>query len=67
MNVHVLYVLELKTSEKISARLSVCMYVCLSVRRYVCTLGRLQNLSGCTITFEVISTSKLNLVGVFNV
>ena len=33
MNVHVLYVLELKTSQKNFARLSVCLSVC--------TLGRL--------------------------
>ena len=52
MNVHDLYILELKTSKKIPVRLSVCL------------LGRLKNFSGCTITSEGVSVSKQNLVGV---
>ena len=52
MNVHVLYVLEDKTSNKKNFRLSVCLTVCLSVD---------------TITFEGVSGSKQNLVGVFYV
>ena len=38
-----------------------------SVRLYVRTLGRLENLSRCTITFEGVGASKENLVGVFYV
>ena len=41
--------------------------VYLSVFLYVRTLGRLQNFSGFTITFEGVSASKQNLVGVFYV
>ena len=57
MNVHVSYVLEHETSKKSFP--SVCLYVR--------TSGRLQNLFGCTITFEGVSASKQNLVGVFYV
>ena len=72
MNFHVLYVLELKTSEKNpSVCLSVCLTICLSdylsVRLYVRTLGRLQNFSGCRITFEGVKAFKKNFVGVFYV
>ena len=69
MNVHALYILELKTSKKkfppvrLSARPSVCMSVSVSV----CLLGRLKNLSGCKITFIRVSASKQNLVHVFYV
>ena len=51
INVHVLYVLELKINKNIS---SVCMYVCPWVP------------SGDTINFEGVSV-KQNLVGVFYV
>ena len=58
MNVHELYVLEHKIRKK-KFRLSICLSVC--------TLGDLQKFSGCTITFEEVSASKQNLVGVFYV
>ena len=68
MNVHVLYVLELTTGKKNSVRPSVRPSIHPSVRLSVCmcvrTLGRLQNLSGCAITFEGVSKSNQNLVGV---
>ena len=67
MNVHVFYILELKTSAKRSVCLDVCVFVCLSVCLHVCLLSRLQNFSGCTITFERVNASKKNLVGVFYV
>ena len=54
-NVHVLYVLEDKTSKKIS----VCLAVRLSVRTWTFHVD--------TITFEGVSGSKQNLVGVFYV
>ena len=53
MNVHILYVLELKTSKKEFP--SVCMYIRLCVP------------SWCTITFEGVSASKQILVDVFYV
>ena len=54
-NVHDLYVLEDKTSQK------KCPSVCLSVRMYV----RTWTLHVDTITFEGVSGSKQNLVGVY--
>ena len=51
MNVHVLYVLEDKTSKKISVCLSGCTWT----------------FAVDTITFEEVSGSKQNLVGVFYV
>ena len=62
MNVHVLYVLEDKTSKK-KFRLSICLSVCLSVRMSGCTW----TFATDTITFEGVSGSKQNLVGVFYV
>ena len=59
MNVYVLYVLELKKSDQ-----KVCQSVCLSGCLSVCMLGRLENVFGCTITFEGISAFKQNFVGV---
>ena len=59
MNFHFLYVLEHKTSKK----MSVCMSVCLAVRTYI----RTWILTVDTITFEGVSGSKQNLVGVFYV
>ena len=73
MDVHVFYVLKLKTSKKNSFLLSVC----LSVWLYVCrAVGLTVCLSVCmsictwilaldTITFEGVNESKQNLVGVF--
>ena len=61
-NVHVLYVLEDKTSKK-NFRLSVCLSECLEVWLYV----RTWILAVDTITFEGVSGSKQNLVGVFYV
>ena len=58
MNVHVFYVLELKTKEQ-KFRLSICISVC--------TLGHLCVLSGCKITFEGVRASNQNWVGVFYV
>ena len=57
-NVHDLYVLEDKTSKK-NVRPSVCLYVCLYVRTWTFHVD--------TITFEGVSESKQNLVGVFYV
>ena len=57
-NVHVLYVLEDKTSEKKFP--SICLA---GVCRSVCT----SNFAVDTITFEGISGSEQNLVGVFYV
>ena len=54
MNVYVLYVLDSKQAKEI-------------FRLSVCTKGRLQNLSECTITFEGVSASKQNFMGVFYV
>ena len=54
MNVHVLYVLELKTSKK-NFRLSVCLTV------------RTWTLAVETITLEGVNGSKRNLVGVLYV
>ena len=62
MNVHVLYVLEDKTNKKyfrLSVYLSVCLSVCLYVRTWTFAVD--------TITFEGVSGSKPNLVGVFYV
>ena len=59
MNVHVLYVLEDKTSKKKYFRLSVGLSVCLS--------GCTWTFAVDTITFEEVSESKQNLVGVFYV
>ena len=58
-NVHVLYVLEDKTSKKNNFRLSVCLSVGLSVRTWTFHVD--------TITFEGVSGSKQNMVGVFYV
>ena len=58
-NAHVLYVLEDKTSKKISVRLSVCLSGCLAVRTWTFHVD--------TITFEGVSGSKQNLMGVFYV
>ena len=60
MNVHVLYVLEDKTSKK-NFRLPVYVYVCLSV----CLFVRTWTFHVDTITFEGVSGYKQNLVGVF--
>ena len=60
-HVHVLYVLEDKTSKKKFP--SVCLSVCLSIRTYV----RTWTFHVDTITFEGVSGSKQNLVGVFYV
>ena len=57
-NVHILYVLEDKTSKK-NFRLSVCLSGCLAVRTWTFHVD--------TITFEGVSGSKQNLVGVFYV
>ena len=66
MNVHVLYVLEHKTSKKKfcppvrpSVRLPACLSVCLSVCTWTFAVD--------TITFEGVSGSKQNLVCVFYV
>ena len=59
MNVHVLYVLEDKTSKKKYFRLSVGLSVCPS--------GCTWTFAVDTITFEEVSESKQNLVGVFYV
>ena len=71
MNFHVLYVLELKKSKKMSARPpvhpSARLFVRPSVCLSVCMLGRLKNLSGCPITFQGVSASKQDLVGAFYV
>ena len=56
MNVHVLYILKYKRSEK-NVRLSVCLSGCTYVR----------GLHVDTVTFEGVSESKQNLVGVFYV
>ena len=73
MNVHVLYVLEDKTSKK---KISVCLSVCLPVRLSACPLVclsvclsvwpyvRTWTFAVDTITFEGVSGSKQNLVGV---
>ena len=61
-NVHDLYVLEDKTSQK-NFRLSVCLSVCLDVWMYV----RTWTFHVDTINFEGVSGSKQNLVGVFYV
>ena len=58
MNIHVLYVLELKTNTK-KFRLSVCLYKG--------TINCLQNLSGSTITFEEMSAFKQIFLSVFYV
>ena len=59
-NVHVLYVLEDKTSKKkISVCLSVCLSSSLAVRPWIFHVD--------TITFEGVSGSKQNLVGIFYV
>ena len=65
MNVHVLYVLEDKTSTKNFPFIcpSVCLSVCLSVWLAV----RKRTFDVDTITFEGVSGSKQNLVGVFYV
>ena len=60
INVHVLYILEDKTSKK-KFRLSVCLSVCLEVWLYI----RTWTFAVDTITFEGVSGSKQNLVGVF--
>ena len=57
-NVHDFYVLEDKTSQK-NFRLSVWMSGCTYVRTWTFHVD--------TITFEGVSGSKQNLVGVFNV
>ena len=56
MNVHSLYVSERKAKKKIP---SVCLSGCLAVRTWILALD--------TITFEGVSGSKENLVGVFYV
>ena len=53
MNVNVLHILELKTSERKFSS--------------VCTLGCVHNVSGCTITLQGFSASKQNFVDVFYV
>ena len=61
-NVHVLYVLEDKTSKKnsrLSIRPSVRLSGCLAVRTWTFHVD--------TITFEGVSGSKQNLVGVFRI
>ena len=63
MNVHVLYTLKDKRSKKKNFRLSVCLSVCLYVFMYV----RTWTFHVDTITFEGVSGSKQNLVGVFYV
>ena len=65
MNVYVLYVLEDKTSNKKfpSVCLSVWMFVWISVWMSGCTWTYAVH----TITFEGVSGSKRNLVGVFYV
>ena len=65
MNVHVLYVLEYKTTTK--KCLSACLSVCLSGCTYVCTYVRTWILAVDTIIFEGVSGFKQNLVGVFYV
>ena len=62
MNVHVLYVLERKTSKKNCVRRSVRPSVCMSVGLSGCTI-----LAVDTITFEGVSGSKQNLVSIFYV
>ena len=60
-NFYDFYVLEDKTSQKKCP--SICLSVCLSVWMYVCTW----TFHVDTITFEGVSGSKQNLVGVFYV
>ena len=64
-NIHDLYVLEDKTSQKKipSVWLSVCLSVCLDVWMYV----RTWTFHVDIITFKGVSGSKQNLVGVFYV
>ena len=64
-NVHILYILEDKTStqKNSSVYLSLCLDVCLSGCLPVCTW----TFDVDTITFEGVSGSKQNLVGVFYV
>ena len=65
MNVYVLYVLEDETSTKKFP--SVCLFVCLPVCLSGCLAVRTWTFDVDTITFEGVSGSKQNLVGVFYV
>ena len=72
MDVHVFYVLKLKTSKKkflpsicLSVGLAVCLSGCRSDCLSVCMSICTWILALDTITFEGVNESKQNLVGVF--
>ena len=58
MNVHVFYVLEHKKANK-NFGSSVCLSGCLAVRTWILAVG--------TITFEGVSGSKRNFVGICSI